>query len=80
MDHNSIIHNRFAEPAAIISYDGDNISIIDANDRYISEMWMNVSAESFLKEDFRGRFDDDNLFILLRALNKCAPRHYRLKG
>ena len=72
MDHNSIIHNRFAEPAAIISYDGDNISIIDANDRYISEMWMNVSAESFLKEDFRGRFDDDNLFILLRALNKCV--------
>lgn len=72
MDHNSIIHSRFAEPAAIISYNGDSVSIIDANDRYISEMWMNVSRESFLKEDFQGSLDDDNLFIFLRALNKCV--------
>ncbi len=72
MDYNSIIHNRFAEPAAIISYSGDSIRLLEVNDRYIPEMWMNVSVESFLNEDFQSSFDDDNLFILLRALNKVV--------
>ncbi|MBR6390142.1 MAG: response regulator [Lachnospiraceae bacterium] len=72
MDYNSIIHNRFAEPAAIISYSGDTIRLLEVNDRYIPEMWMNVSADSFLEKDFQSSFDDDNLFILLRALNKVV--------
>lgn len=72
MDYGSIIHNRFAEPAAIISYSGDSIRLLEVNDRYIPEMWMNVSADSFLEEDFQSSFDDDNLFILLRALNKVV--------
>ncbi len=72
MDYNSIIHNRFAEPAAVISYSGDRIRLLDANDRYISEMWTNASVESYLKNDFQRSFDDDNLFILLRALNNCV--------
>ncbi len=72
MDYNSIIHNRFAEPAAIISYSGDSIRLLEVNDRYIPEMWMNVSADSFLEKDFQSSFDDDNLFILLRALNKVV--------
>ncbi|MCR4596000.1 MAG: response regulator [Lachnospiraceae bacterium] len=72
MDYNSIIHNRFAEPAAIISYSGDSIRLLEVNDRYIPEMWMNASADSFLEKDFQSSFDDDNLFILLRALNKVV--------
>ena len=72
MDYGSIIHNRFAEPAAIISYSGDSIRLLEVNDRYIPEMWMNVSADSFLEKDFQSNFDDDNLFILLRALNKVV--------
>ncbi|MBQ9334115.1 MAG: response regulator [Lachnospiraceae bacterium] len=72
MDYGSIIHNRFAEPAAIISYSGDSIRLLEVNDRYISEMWMNVSADSFLEKGFQSSFDDDNLFILLRALNRVV--------
>ncbi len=72
MDYNSIIHNRFAEPAAIISYSGDSIRLLEVNDRYIPEMWMNVSAETYLGKDFQSSFDDDNLFIMLRALNKVV--------
>ncbi|MCR5733765.1 MAG: response regulator [Lachnospiraceae bacterium] len=72
MDYKSIIQNRFSEAAAIIMYSGDDLKLIDINDRFIPEMWMNVSKEDFLKQDYKKSFDDDNRFIFKRALDKCA--------
>ncbi|MBO4900104.1 MAG: response regulator [Lachnospiraceae bacterium] len=71
MDYNTIIQGKFSEPAAIISYKDGNVGLIQINERYIPELWMNVSMDTYLGADFQKFFDEDNLRIFRSAIDKC---------
>ena len=72
MDYKSIINDRFSEPAAIISYVDGSITLIDVNDRFLPELWMNISKDELISTDPRRVFDDDNLRLFTNAVKKCA--------
>ena len=71
MDYSDIIQDRFAEPAAILSYKDGTVSVMEINSRYIPELWMNVSEEDYLGANFLKSYDDENLKFFKNAVEKC---------
>ena len=49
MNYGDIINTKYAEPAAIISYKDGEIGIIEINELYLPELWMNVSEEDYVE-------------------------------
>ncbi len=72
MDYSDIIQDRFAEPAAILSYKDGTVSVMEINSRYIPELWMNVSEEDYLGANFQKSYDDENLKLFKNAVEKCV--------
>ncbi len=72
MDFNSILHNRFAEPAAIIEFSCGNLKTVGITPNFLPELWMNISEDTYLKDDISSCFDQSNLDTYLTALNNCA--------
>lgn len=71
MDYKSIINTRFSEPAAILEYKDGSVSILDFNDKYLPELWMNVSEEEY-KEAFPDKsFDEENKKHFIEGLETC---------
>lgn len=72
MKYDEILNSKYSEPAAIMSYANGEIRIIDLNDSFISEMWMNVSKDDFLSANVPKAFDEDNLKIFTGAVKRCV--------
>ncbi len=72
MDNQELINGRFAEAAAILTYSKGLVRIRDLNEKFISEMWMNVSKEEFLEANVPRAFDEDNLAIFTAAVRICV--------
>ena len=47
MEYGEILHSKFSEPAAVISYQNGYPILIDINDRFLEELWMNISKQEF---------------------------------
>ncbi len=71
MNYEDILNSRFSEPAAIVEYKDDVIKVLAINDRFLPELWMNISEEDFVSADPHAVFDDDNLQIFMNAVRKC---------
>ncbi len=71
MSFDEILNSKVAEPAAIMSYRDGLVLIVDLNDMFISEMWMNTSKEEFLNANVPKAFDDDNLKVFTGAVKRC---------
>ena len=71
MNYGEIIHSIYSEPAAIISYKDGQLKLMDINDKFIPEMWMNISREEFLSAATGDGFNDDNLKAMLSAVERC---------
>ena len=72
MKYADIINTRFAEPAAVFSFRDGGIRLIEINEGFLSEMWMNIAREEFLREDPKNIFDEENLRTFLNAVRTCA--------
>lgn len=71
MDYGKIINTRFSEPAALFTYKDGMLKILDINDKFLPEHWMNISKEEFINKGTRKSFDEDNLRIFLNAVKRC---------
>ncbi len=71
MNYREIIDSRFSEPAAIILHKDDSVKILELNERFIPELWMNVSKEDYISAYPQECFDGRNLQIYLDAIKKC---------
>ena len=71
MNYSDIIQGKFAEPAAILSYKDGTVSVMEINSRYIPELWMNVSEDDYLGENFQKSYDEENLKLFKNAIEKC---------
>ncbi|MCR5098823.1 MAG: response regulator [Lachnospiraceae bacterium] len=71
MDYRDIISSKYSEPAAVISYRDGALSILEVNESYIPELWMNVSKEDYMKAYPQSCFDEENLQTYLSAVQKC---------
>ena len=71
MDYKSIIDNKYAEPAALLSYKDGEIKVLAINDKFLPELWMNISVEDFMSKEYSKSFDDDNMGIFKRNLETC---------
>ena len=71
MGYADIINTRFAEPASIFSYRDGELRLLEINEGFLPEMWMNIAKEVFLKEDPKSSFDDNNLRIFTEAVRAC---------
>ena len=71
MKYEEIINNRFSEPAAILSYKDGALKLLGINDRFIPELWMNVSKDEFAAAFPQKCFDDKNKRIFVEAIKKC---------
>ena len=72
MDYKAIIHSVFSEPATAVSYKDGKVRVLDINDRYLSEMWLNIPEEEYISAGFHDIYDDENLRIFISALKVCA--------
>ena len=72
MKYEEIINNKYAEPAALITYKDGELGIAGINEKYIPELWMNVSTEDYIEAYPDKVFDEDNRKIFLKALKKCV--------
>ena len=72
MKYARIIDTEFSEPAAILSYKDNEISIIEINNRFIPELCMNVSKEEYLDSFPHKIFDEDNYSIIKDAIKRCV--------
>ncbi len=71
MKYDDILHNRFSAPAAIVSFRGDLCRVVDINDNFLSELWMNIDKNNYLNSDLPNCFDGDNLCLYRKAAAKC---------
>lgn len=71
MNYNEIIHSVYSEPAAIVIYRDGHLKLMDINDKFIPEMWMNISREEFLSAATGDGFNDDNLKAMRSAVERC---------
>lgn len=71
MNYGDIIHSVYSEPAAIISFKDGHLKLMDINDKFIPEMWMNISREEFLGAATGDGFNDDNLKAMINAVERC---------
>ena len=72
MKYEDIIHSRFSEPAAILSYQNGMVKILDMNEAFLPELWMNVSTEEYIRRYPGKCFDEENLQIFMDAVRRCA--------
>jgi signal transduction histidine kinase len=72
MKYEEIIGSRFCGPAAILSWKGDTLRILSMNQKYIPEMWMNVTEEEFLRAYPDRFFDEENRRVFLNAIRVCS--------
>ncbi|MCR5452366.1 MAG: response regulator [Lachnospiraceae bacterium] len=75
MNYEEIINNKFSEPATVFYYKDGQIKTIGVNDRFLPELWMNISGEDFIDADPKRCFDEENLRIFLEGVEKCATTH-----
>ena len=71
MEYKDIFHSEFSEPAVIISYKDNGVSILDINERFIPELWMNVSKDAFISAFPGDCFDEENLQHYISAIEAC---------
>ncbi len=71
MDYNEILSNKLLGAAAILSYKDGEITVLAINNRFIPELWMNVSESELIGADIHKSFDDDNLRIFMSTVEKC---------
>ncbi|MCR5685825.1 MAG: response regulator [Lachnospiraceae bacterium] len=71
MKYDEILNSKYAEPATIICYSHGRIKTLDINDRFIPELWMNISREDYLNADISDIFDSDNLSVYTQAIEQC---------
>ncbi|MCR5301235.1 MAG: response regulator [Lachnospiraceae bacterium] len=72
MKYDELLYGRFSEPAAILSYKDDRVRIIDLNEKFISEMWVNAEKKDFLSDHAPTAFDRQNLQIFVDAVIRCV--------
>ncbi len=72
MDYSEILYSKFSEPAAIHLLNNDNVETVEVNERYIREMWMNISLSDFPKSDIVKSLDENNYGLFFDAIRKCA--------
>ncbi len=72
MKYEEIINSRFAEPAAVIGYKDGNIRIVEINEKFLPELWMNVSVEEYVNSTPDKIFDEENLEKFINAIKKCV--------
>ena len=72
MSYKNIINSRFSEPAAIISDKDGAIKLLAVNDNFLPELWMDITKDDFIKEDFNKGFDEDALRLFTEAVKKCV--------
>ena len=71
MDFKSVIDSQFCDPAAIILYKDGNFKTTELNDRYIPELWMNISKNDYLEAAPEKLYDDVNRDIFIEGIKKC---------
>ncbi|MCR5324483.1 MAG: response regulator [Lachnospiraceae bacterium] len=71
MVYDEILNSKFAEPATVISYSGGEIKILAVNRKLLPELWMNISEQDYIEADIHDSFDDENLNIYIKAIEKC---------
>ena len=71
MDFKSVIESQFCDPAAIIIYTDGSFKTIEINDRYMPELWMNISKNDYLEADPEKLYDDVNRDIFIESIKKC---------
>jgi len=69
MDFKEIMSNRFGEPAIILSVIDDKIKPVDINDRYLSELGMNLDKNDYLSRDYQESFTPDSLATYKKAVS-----------
>ncbi len=72
MKYEEIINSRFAEPAAVIGYKDGNVRIVEINEKFLPELWMNVSVEEYVNSALDKIFDKENLEKFINAIKKCV--------
>ncbi len=71
MRYDEVLNSKFSEPATILSYKDGKLSVRIINDRFIPELWMNVSTDVYIKGFPDKCLDEDNLKTLIKAVEKC---------
>ncbi|MBP5331895.1 MAG: hypothetical protein J6Y89_08605, partial [Lachnospiraceae bacterium] len=71
MKYDDILHSRFAEPAAIISYHNGAVYTLAVNKKFIPELWMNISEDDYINADIHASFDNENLDYYVKEVEKC---------
>ncbi len=71
MNYKEIINNKYSEPASILSYKEGQVRLVDINDRFVSEHWMNTTKDVFIGSSTPQSFDEDNLRIFTNAIKRC---------
>ena len=71
MNYDELIGGRFSEPAAVLSYRDGKLKVLTINDRFIPEMWMNISRDQLFESDINNSFDENNLKLFINAIEKC---------
>ena len=71
MKYDDIINSRFSEPAAVISYKDGKIKLLEINESFIPELWMNVSKDEFINSALEKCFDEENLQVFTDAVKRC---------
>lgn len=72
---NDMIFSRFAEPSAILIFNGTDLKTETINDKYLPEIGMNIDADEYVQADFMKSFDKANREIFLEAVRKCIETH-----
>ncbi|MCR4792348.1 MAG: response regulator [Lachnospiraceae bacterium] len=72
MNYSELINTKYCEPAGILTYRVGMPLILDINDRFLSELWMNVSKEEFMGPNLVKAFDEYNLKVFSAAVKRCV--------
>ncbi len=72
MDYRDILHNKFCESAAVYSYKGGEVKILDINEKYLPELWMNVAEKDYLAAPLDKCFETDSLMAFTEAVKRCV--------
>ncbi|MCR4922759.1 MAG: response regulator [Lachnospiraceae bacterium] len=71
MKYEDILQSRFSGPAGIIAVKGNSFRVVDINEKYLSELWMNIDKRDYLDADISNSFDQDNFHLYMNAVKKC---------
>nr|MCR5106584.1 hypothetical protein [Lachnospiraceae bacterium] len=71
MKYDDILQNRFLGPGAVIEYKADRIILVDINEKFLSELWMNIAKSDYVRAALDESFDSENLQIFTKTVKKC---------